>query len=595
MAISPKPVEPEDPGVTSVNAGPQGGRDPRPSSRLGELLVRLALLAPGQVGEAAALQRTENVSLVEALVKLGFVDGEALLLHLQREYRLPRFELDAVDPPEDVLRLVAEPVARRHLLIPVHREGSTLTVVTADPTNLAALDQVRFSSGCALRVVLASCRSIQNAIQRLYGQAKLYYNGVLAELDGDGVSVVRDVAELDARKLLVASEEAPIVKLVSAIMVDAIQKRASDIHVEPYEKEVRVRFRIDGVLYDITQPPLRYHAALVSRIKILASLDISERRLPQDGAIRVRLAAGKEVAFRVSILPTAYGEKVVLRILDKVQTPLNLEEIGVDAEVLRQIRWAIGKPHGMILVTGPTGSGKTTTLYSALSELNDACRNICSAEDPIEMNIRGINQVQVNEGIGLSFASCLRSFLRQDPDVIFVGEIRDFETAEIAVKSALTGHLVLSTLHTNDAPAAPTRLLDMGVEPFLVASSLRMVIAQRLVRVICPGCRRPADSTPLTALVEIGFTVQEAQSLPLYHGIGCDECAGTGYRGRTAIFEVMPVEDTLREAILERGSTAKLRQAARRRGMVTLADAGLDRVRAGVTTVEEVIRVITAD
>ena len=579
---------------TATLAGPIG-RDPRPSSRLGELLVRLGLVTPGQVAEAQSLQRSEHRSLVESLVKLDLIDGEAVVLHLQREYRLPRFDLETADPPEDVLRLVPEPLARTHLLIPIQRDGATLTVVVADPTNLAALDQVRFSTGCALRIVLASCRSIQTAIQRLYGEAKLYYSGVLAELDDNDVSIVRREKEVDTRKLLVASEEAPIVKLVSAIMVDAISKRASDIHIEPYEKDVRVRFRIDGVLYDITSPPQRFHGALVSRIKILASLDISERRLPQDGSIRIRLAAGKEVNFRISVLPTSHGEKVVLRILDKAETPLRLQQIGLRDEVLRNVQWAITRPHGMLLVTGPTGSGKTTTLYSALNDLNDSCRNICSAEDPIEISMRGVNQVQVNDGIGLSFATCLRSFLRQDPDVIFVGEIRDFETAEIAVKAALTGHLVLSTLHTNDAPSAPNRLLDMGVEPFLVASSLRLVVAQRLVRLICPGCKKPSDSAPLSALVEIGFTTQEAKSLTLYQGAGCDECSGTGYRGRTAIFECMPVDDVMKEVILERASTGKMRQTARRRGMTTLAEAGLDRVRAGVTTIEEVLRVITAD
>jgi type IV pilus assembly protein PilB len=594
MNLGPK--APTTEGVPTPPVAPApGGRDPRPSSRLGELLVRLGLVTPGQVGEAVNLQRTEHHSLVESLVKLGFIDGEAVVLHLQREYRLPRFDLETADPPEEVLRLVPEPLARNHLLIPIQRDGATLTIAVADPTNLAALDQVRFSTGCALRIVLASCRSIQTSIQRLYGEAKLYYSGVLAELDDDNLSVVKREKEVDTRKLLVASEEAPIVKLVSAIMVDAISKRASDIHIEPYEKEVRVRFRIDGVLYDITQPPQRFHGALVSRIKILASLDISERRLPQDGAIRIRLAAGKEVNFRVSVLPTSWGEKVVLRILDKAETPLQMAQLGLRDEVLRSVNWAITRPHGMLLVTGPTGSGKTTTLYAALTELNDSCRNICSAEDPIEISLRGVNQVQVNEGIGLSFATCLRSFLRQDPDVIFVGEIRDFETAEIAVKAALTGHLVLSTLHTNDAPSTPNRLLDMGVEPFLVASSLKMVIAQRLVRLICAACRRPTDSAPLSALIEIGFTTQEAKSLTLYHGVGCDECAGTGYRGRTAIFECMPIDDAMREVILERASTGKVRQAARRRGMATLAEAGLDRVREGVTTIEEVLRVITAD
>jgi type IV pilus assembly protein PilB len=453
-----------------------------------------------------------------------------------------------------------------------------------------AINEVKFLTGFDVKVAVAAPSAIQQAIERYYDR-HTDYDEVLSQLGNETVEVVHDDDQIDLKELERATEEAPVVRLVNALLTDAIRKRASDIHVEPYEKMLRVRFRIDGVLYEIMQPPLRLKNAITSRIKVMAQLDIAERRLPQDGRIKMKLTRGKEMDFRVSVLPTMFGEKVVLRLLDKSNLQLDMTKLGFEDEALRHFKEAIYKPFGMVLVTGPTGSGKTTTLYSALAELNKMSTNISTAEDPIEFNLVGINQVQMHDEIGLNFAAALRAFLRQDPDIIMVGEVRDFETAEISVKAALTGHLVLSTLHTNDAPSTVNRLLNMGVEPFLVASSVNLIMAQRLARVICSQCKEDHPVGP-EVLTEIGWT---GEPFTPQHGAGCAACGGTAYRGRVALYEVMPMTDELREHILSGATALELKRTAIRTGMKTLRQSGLTKVAEGVTTIEEVVRVTMGD
>ena len=485
---------------------------PPPSSRLGELLLRRGVITAEQLAAAAADQHENGGQFAAALVRLGFVSDEDITFFLHKEYRLPVIDPLSAEPSAEVLSLIPDTLARKHELLPISLTGSTLTLAMADPSNLAGLNECKFLTGCDVRIVLAPARGIRRGIDRHYNERARAYSDALTGMNGDGVQLVRDEAKIDLAELQRATEEAPLVRLVNALMTDAVERRASDIHIEPFENDLRIRFRIDGILYDIMQPPPRFKAALASRIKVMASLDISERRLPQDGAIKIRLPAGKEMSFRVSSLPTINGEKLVLRLMDKTGLQLDLTNLGFEAEELRHFQRAIQRPYGMVLVTGPTGSGKTTTLYSLLSEINKSVRNIQTAEDPVELNMHGINQVQVNFEIGFTFAAALRAFLRQDPDVIMVGEIRDYETAEIAIRAALTGHLVLSTLHTNDAPTSITRLLDMGVEPFLVSSSILLVAAQRLVRLVCPDCKTPLEN-PLSpeSLVDLGFSTERGE------------------------------------------------------------------------------------
>ena len=557
------------------------------SSLVGDLLLRRSTITAEQLLAAKAYQTQHGMAFVASLVRLGFVTEQDLVAQLHREYRLPIVDPLTVKPSVEALESIPPLLVHKHQLLPISREGSTLTVAMADPSNLVALKEVKFLSDCTVKVMLAGARAIEAAIERHYSQSS--YAEVLTELNGKtGQDEEQDV---DLRELQRITQDAPIVKLVNALMSDAIEKRASDIHIEPHSDEMQVRFRIDGVLCDVMQPPAKFKRALASRIKIMAGLDIAERRLPQDGRLRVRMAGGKEeVDFRVSVLPTVYGEKVVLRVLARSQVDFEMKRLGFSTEQLTQFRRALGQSWGMILVTGPTGSGKTTTLYGALAELNGVTRNISTAEDPVEIHLRGINQVQISEDIGLTFASALRAFLRQDPDVIMVGEIRDGETAGIAVKAALTGHLVLSTLHTNDAPSAVTRLVDMGVEPFLVASSVNLVIAQRLVRRICPSCRVP-DEASVETLRALGFAAEEIDGLAVYRGAGCYDCANTGYRGREAIYEVFAINDDIRQMITARCSAVDLKRKALAEGMRTLRDSGLEKLRAGVTTVEELLRV----
>ncbi|MGH7893341.1 MAG: type IV-A pilus assembly ATPase PilB [Candidatus Binatia bacterium] len=560
------------------------------ASRLGDLLQRRGDLSAEQLAKAIEVQREHSGALATHLIKLGFISEEDLLAILEREYRLPVVDPASLEIAKEILGLVPQPLVSKHHLIPTSLSRNTLTLVMADPSNLVAINEVKFLTGYDVKIAVASPAAIQAAIDRHYNN-DANFDEVLSQLGNENVEFVQDEDDVDLGELEKATEEAPVVKLVNAILTDAIRKRASDVHIEPYERVLRVRFRVDGVLYEMMQPPLRLKNAITSRMKVMAQLDIAERRLPQDGRIKMKLTGNKEMDFRVSVLPTMFGEKVVLRLLDKSNLQLDMTKLGFEEENLAHFKESIYKPFGMVLVTGPTGSGKTTTLYSAIAELNKVANNISTAEDPIEFNLPGINQVQMHDDIGLNFAAALRAFLRQDPDIIMVGEIRDFETAEIGVKAALTGHLVLSTLHTNDAPSTINRLLNMGIEPFLVASSVNLILAQRLSRVICTHCKEDQPA-PVETLRKIGWT---GDPFVPQHGMGCVNCGGTGFRGRIALYEVMPISEALREQILAGGTAIDLKRIAVSEGMKTLRQSGLIHVARGTTTIEEVLRVTMAD
>ena len=596
------------------------------SAKLGEILVRENLISPQNLREALVYQREHGGRLGFNLVKLGLVSDDMITAVLSRQYGIPSVNLELFQIDDSVLRLIPQEVAQKHSVLPLSRVGATLTLAMVDPTNVFAMDDVKFMTGLNVEPVVVAEASIQQAIAKYYGTSREIelanvsndepvYEAAGKSVNGNGsithadlvsldsidfqtghadedVEVVEDNEEIDLSTLSRLSEDAPVVRLVNVLLVDALRRGASDIHVEPYEKELRIRFRIDGVLYDVMHPPLKLRDALISRVKIMAKLDISEKRLPQDGRIKIKVkvdSRSRELDFRVSTLPTLFGEKVVLRLLDKQNLMLDMTKLGFEPESLTKFQRNIAKPYGMVLVTGPTGSGKTNTLYSALQSLNTIETNIMTAEDPVEFNLMGINQVQMKEQIGLNFAAALRSFLRQDPNIILVGEIRDFETAEIAIKAALTGHLVLSTLHTNDAPSTISRLMNMGIEPFLVATSVNLIQAQRLIRRVCKDCK-VEHPTPAEALIEVGFTAQEAKTLNTYKGKGCSTCHNTGYKGRIGLYEVMEVTDDIRELILIGASALELRKKAIDDGMITLRESGLHKIRSGVTTVEEVVR-----
>jgi type IV pilus assembly protein PilB len=563
-------------------------------SRLGDLLVRRGQIEQSQLERALGEQRTSGGALATHLVKLGLMDEDSLLSYLQKEYRLPVVDPSTLEIDPDVLGLVPASMSQKHLMIPVNLVRSTLTLAMADPSNLIAINEVKFLTSYDVKIAIAGTSAVQRAIDRYYDSTS-NYDQVLNELGGsDDLQLIQGEEEVNLQELERATEEAPVVRLVNALLMDAIKKRASDIHVEPYERILRIRFRIDGVLHEVMQPPIKLKNAITSRIKVMASLDIAERRMPQDGRIKLKMANNREMDFRVSVLPTIFGEKVVLRLLDKSALQLDMTKLGFEQRPLAEFKEAIYKPYGMVLVTGPTGSGKTTTLYSALAELNKVTSNISTAEDPVEFNLMGINQVHIHEEIGLSFAAALRAFLRQDPDIIMVGEIRDFETAEIGVKAALTGHLVLSTLHTNDAPSTVNRLLNMGVEPFLVASSVNLIMAQRLVRVICGNCREEVPITP-EALIAIGTPPEVAESMRSYRGAGCGTCTGTGYKGRIALYEVMPMTDPIRDAVLAGASNSEIKRIAIDGGMCSLRRSGINKIAEGVSSVEEVLRITMPD
>ncbi|HSC86956.1 MAG TPA: type IV-A pilus assembly ATPase PilB [Polyangiaceae bacterium] len=565
------------------------------TNRLGELLVREKLISLQQLRQAQEEQKKTGQNLGYALARLGYVNDEEITNFLSNQYRLPAVNLDEYEIDGEVIKIVSKEVCFKHGIVPVSRSGSSLIVAMSDPTNLHAIDDIKFLSGYNVEPVVASETAIQAAIERYYN-AGPSYEEVLEDfqLEDDDIDFTADADAINTMELERASEDAPVVRLVNVLLLNAIKKRVSDIHIEPYEKRLRVRYRIDGVLQEEMSPPLKLKNALISRLKIMSQLDIAERRLPQDGRIKLKLGKGREMDFRVSVLPTMWGEKVVLRLLDKSNLQLDMAKLGFDPKPMADFQWAIEQPWGMVLVTGPTGSGKTTTLYSALSALNQPGVNISTAEDPVEYNLHGINQCQMHDEIGLNFAAALRAFLRQDPDTIMVGEIRDFETAEIAVKAALTGHMVLSTLHTNDAPATISRLLNMGVEPFLITASVNLVLAQRLARRICGECKVEADVDP-QVMLDLGATPEQAQGAKVMKGRGCSNCNNSGYRGRVALYEVMRFTDTLKEKVLLGASTAELKMAAIKSGMTSLRMAGILKVLEGVTTPEEVGRVTMAD
>ena len=563
-------------------------------SRLGELLVREQIISLAQLQKAQDEQRKSGVRLGYSLTKLGIIDEEQLTSFLSRQYGVPSINLAEFEIQIEVVQLIPPELAKRHQLMPVNRAGATLIVAMADPSNIYAIDDLKFRTGLNIEVVVASEVAIDEAYQRYY-EKQVNYEDVLGDMDADAVELGKDDDDLNIVDLERASGEAPVIKLCNLILLNAIKKRASDIHIEPYEKSFRVRYRIDGVLYEEQPPlPLKLKNAVISRIKIMSNLDISERRLPQDGRIKLKIGKDKEMDFRVSVLPTLFGEKIVLRLLDKSNLQLDMTKLGFEEGQLKDFMKAIYLPYGMVLVTGPTGSGKTTSLYSAIQELNKATRNISTAEDPVEYNLPGINQVQMHDDIGLNFATALRSFLRQDPDIIMVGEIRDFETAEIGVKAALTGHLVLSTLHTNDSPSTIQRMLNMGIEPFLVTASVNLILAQRLARRVCGECKAEVPTNPQT-LIDMGMPPEQAASVKLMKGAGCRTCNNTGYKGRVALYEVMTMSNELRELIQQGAPTAELKLEAIRLGMQSLRMSGLKKIGEGMTTPEEILRVTAAD
>ncbi|MBK6698233.1 MAG: type IV-A pilus assembly ATPase PilB [Myxococcales bacterium] len=565
-------------------------------NRLGELLVREKLISLAQLRKAQEEQQRSGQNLGYTLQKLGYISDGEITNFLSQQYRVPTIQLEEYEVDAEILKLVSRDQCEKHRVLPISRAGGSLVVAMADPTNLNAIDDLKFLTGYNIDPVIASETAIAAAIEKYYN-AGPSYDEVMAGFDETEIEFTgEDEGDLNILELEKASEDAPVVRLVNMILLNAIKKGASDIHIEPYEKKLRVRYRIDGVLQEEMTPPLKLKNAIVSRLKIMSSLDIAERRLPQDGRIKLKLGKGREMDFRVSVLPTLWGEKIVMRLLDKGNLQLDMVKLGFDPKPLEDFMWAIHQPWGMVLVTGPTGSGKTTTLYSALSDLNKIAHNISTAEDPVEYNLHGINQVQMHDDIGLNFAMSLRAFLRQDPDVIMVGEIRDFETGEIAVKAALTGHMVLSTLHTNDAPATISRLLNMGIEPFLITASVNLVLAQRLARKICKDCPAPHE-VDIKTLRDIGFTEEQIAEAPskLMKGTGCKTCNGTGYKGRVALYEVMRFGDDLKQMVLQGAPTAELKLAAIKGGMSSLRMSGIKKVLEGTTTTEEIVRVTMAD
>ena len=563
------------------------------SERLGELLVRENLISLAELKKAQTHQRKDGDRLTYTLTKLGMVGERDLTRFMSQHYGVPAINLDEFEIDDDVIKLIPRELAQRHQILPINRAGSTLIVAMSDPANLTAIDDVKFNTGYTVEPVVASDQALKVAIERYYDQS-VKYEEILDDIMDADVDVVEQEDEQDIVDLERSTEEAPVVRLVNLILVDAIKKVASDIHIEPYEKSFRVRYRIDGVLYEIMNPPLKLRNAITSRVKIMANLDIAERRLPQDGRIKIKMGGGREMDFRVSVLPTLFGEKIVLRLLDKSNLQLDMTKLGFEVAQIETFKDSIYRPYGMVLVTGPTGSGKTTTLYSALSDLNKTADNISTAEDPVEFNLPGINQCQMNDGIGLNFAAALRSFLRQDPDIIMVGEIRDFETAEIAIKAALTGHLVLSTLHTNDAPSTVHRLLNMGVEPFLVTASVNAILAQRLARRICKECSEPIK-VETQALTDLGLSPEEAKNIEVHQGKGCRTCNDTGFKGRVALYEIMPMNDDLKDLVLQGVSSVELKREAIRLGMKTLRQSALTKLGEGTTTISEVLRCSAAD
>jgi len=561
--------------------------------RIGELLVRGGLVTREQLNEALEKEKSNGSHLVQELVRLGFTTEDQLTQFLAKQFGIEKVELANTEILDSVFNLIPPDLIQKHQIIPLRLVGSTLTVAMPDPTDLIAINEIKFITGYAVKVALASPSEIKKLLEKRFGSVS--YDEVLKKFGGNEMEVIRDEEDVSLQELQAATNEAPVVTLVNAVLADAAKRGASDIHIEPYEKIFRIRFRVDGVLHEIMTPPPKLKNALISRLKVMSNLDIAERRLTQDGRIKLKMGGGQELDIRVSVLPTLFGEKIVMRLLDKANLQLDMAKLGFDPQALKNFKEAIYKPYGMILITGPTGSGKSTTLYSALSELNKPDVNVSTAEDPVEYNLMGINQVQVRDDIGLNFAACLRSFLRQDPDIIMVGEMRDLETAQIGVKAALTGHLVLSTLHTNDAPSTIDRLINMGLEPFLLTSSTNLIVAQRLVRKICLSCKAPVEVSA-EALINIGIDPAEVGAgFPTFRGKGCPTCGETGYKGRIALYEVMVIHEALKELILRGASAADLKREAVKMGMNTLRMSAIKKVREGLTTIEETVRVTDSD
>jgi type IV pilus assembly protein PilB len=594
------------------------------TERLGELLVKRNYITPDQLKRALDEQKLKGGRLESNLVRLGYIKEDELLSFLSAQYRVPSVKISKMEINPNVIKLIPSSISKKYFIIPINRIGPKLTLAMADPSNIVVIDEIKFMTGFNVEAVVASETEIIDAIKKYYGGGgnvaglgTVSFQASDFELDDENTNVSVDGIMVDEDKMIDVEDfnklvhgavdnvevvegqqnpleesmdmEGPIIKIVNGILIKAIKLGASDIHFEPYERTFRVRYRIDGVLRRDMSLPIQIKNAMTSRLKIMARLDIAEKRLPQDGRIKLRLGKGREMDFRVSAIPTLFGEKVVLRLLDKSALQLDMTKLGFEESSLADLKAAVHKPVGMILVTGPTGSGKTTTLYSALSELNKETENIITAEDPIEYNFMGINQVQMHEEIGLTFASSLRSFLRQDPDIIMVGEIRDFETAQIAVQAALTGHLVLSTVHTNDAPGTITRLIDMGIEPFLISSAVILILAQRLIRKICMDCREPIKVHP-QLLIDLGIPPDEVKSFQVYKGKGCPICNNTGHKGRVGLYEVMPMKEEVKELVLSRASTSEIKKEAMRLGMKTLRQSGIMKIKDGVTTIEEVLR-----
>jgi type IV pilus assembly protein PilB len=567
------------------------------SSRLGEILIKENLITSDQLRQAIEQQKASGGRLGTCLMKLGFISDDEITGVLSRQYGVPSINLKYYEVESAVIKLIPQDTAIRYQIVPLSRVGSTLTIAMTDPTNVFAMDDIKFMTGFNVEPVVASETAIAEAISKFYGEVQSVeeLTKVMKDLTGEDnadLELASEEQEMNLAELERAAEEAPIIKLVNLILTDAVKRGASDIHIEPYEKEIRVRFRIDGILQAVMTPPMKLRDAIISRIKIMAKLDISEKRLPQDGRIMIKYRKDgkiKDLDFRVSTIPALHGEKIVMRLLDKENLRLDMTKLGFEPESLAKFERAILRPYGMVLVTGPTGSGKTNTLYSSIARLNTPETNIMTAEDPVEFQLQGINQVQMKDQIGLNFAAALRAFLRQDPNIILVGEIRDFETAEIAVKAALTGHLVLSTLHTNDAPSTISRLMNMGIEPFLVATSVNLICAQRLVRRICSNCKEILK-VPEQAMLDAGYTHDELKSTDIFIGKGCGTCNKTGYKGRVGLYEVMEINDELRELILVGASALELKKKAMDNGMLSLRRSGLTKVALGMTTIEEVVR-----
>jgi type IV pilus assembly protein PilB len=564
--------------------------------RLGDILIEEHLLAHEQLQQALSEQRRTGQPLVAILINSGLVSEEDIVITLSEQLGIPHLRVESYDIPPEVLAEIPEGITRRYHLIPVAKTGKSLTIAMSDPLNIVAIDDVRMLTGYEVETVVSLDSEIKKTIDRCYGGKEGEgddFADILRDAQADSVTVIEGKEEIDISHLKKEIEQAPVIRLVNLILLNAIKQGASDIHIEPFEKDVRLRYRVDGMLREVQSPPKSLQAAVVSRIKVVSELDIAERRVPQDGRFRIKFER-REIDFRVSTLPTYYGEKVVLRILDKGSLQLDLDKLGFEQQPLDDFRDSLGRPNGIILVTGPTGSGKTTTLYSALHMLNNPDINIVTVEDPVEYELYGVNQVQVKPEIGLTFSSGLRSILRQDPDVVMVGEIRDEETADIAIKAALTGHLVLSTLHTNDAPGAITRLMDMGMEPFLIASSMLMAAAQRLVRRICPDCKE-SYNVPEQVLKRAQFNTAPGEKISLWKGKGCGRCGEIGYRGRLALLEVLRVRENVQDLIMASAPSGEIKRVAVDNGMVSLRQVGLRKATAGLTTLEEALRVTAPD